>query len=261
MPFNYGAVSAVYAVLLLASALSLILGMLSWTRTAGFFLPLPSWVPILATLLPPLTLIVLAITRVIFEAASRTSNRWTHTFQIVNHLHTILLTVIATVALSYLFPETALSCQLEQQWQAFFQLKNSHAIRAIQNRFQCCGFRSIHDRAWPFKDRNHGDNACELQLGYQRSCFGPWREMQQGTSWMVFAAVLCVLVAKAGFARFSNRRASWMDTRFLADRRDPQRISDAGLEAANSDAGQDGETRRTLLSHSRHGQENVWDVD
>ncbi|KAL4882531.1 hypothetical protein BJY04DRAFT_186359 [Aspergillus karnatakaensis] len=265
MPFKLDTSSAIYTVLLLASALSVILGALSWIRTSGFFLPLPAWVPILATLLPPLTLAALVTARVLFQPTSRTSIRWTQAFQIINHLHTVLLTVIVTVALAYLLPDATLSCHLEQQWQSFFQQKNSHVIRAIQDGFQCCGLRSIHDRAWPFKDKTHGDNACELQLGYRRSCFGPWREMQQGTSWMVFAAVVCVLVAKVGVAQLSGRRASWMDTRSLGGRREHQRIAgvegEAGLEEADGDVEQDGDVRRTLLPHARQGQENVWDAD
>ena len=113
-------------------------------------------------------------------------------------MQTIMSTIADTVALAYLFPDRILSCNLEQQWQGFFQLKNAHAIRSIQDEFRCCGLRSLHDRAWPFKDRTHGDNACELQLGYQRSCFAPWREQQQNTSWMIFAAVSFVFAAKVG---------------------------------------------------------------
>jgi hypothetical protein len=54
----------------------------------------------------------------------------------------------------------------------------------------CCGLRSLHDRAWPFKDRDHGDNTCEVQIGYKRSCFSPWKEQQQLTSSMVVVAAL-----------------------------------------------------------------------
>ena len=38
----------------------------------------------------------------------------------------------------------------------------------------------------------------ELQLGYQRSCFVAWREQQQNMSWMIFAAVIFVFMAKVG---------------------------------------------------------------
>lgn len=134
-------------------------------------------------------------------------NRWCSTVSgILNQIQTIISTIVATVALAYIFPDGILSCNLDQQWQAFFQSKNSHAIRSIQDEFRCCGLRSLHDRAWPFKDRNHGDNACELQLGYQRSCFAPWREHQQSTSWMVFAAAVFVFAAKVGLP---SHRGLW----------------------------------------------------
>ena len=153
------------------------------------------------TLIPPITALILIATR-FFAPPLRNqtlrSCRWNTIFNTLNQMQTIMSTIAATVALAYLFPDRILSCNLEQQWQGFFQLKNAHAIRSIQDEFRCCGLRSLHDRAWPFKDRTHGDNACELQLGYQRSCFAPWREQQQNTSWMIFAAVIFVFVAKVG---------------------------------------------------------------
>lgn len=49
----------------------------------------------------------------------------------MNQVQTVISTIAATVALAYLFPDRILSCNLEQQWQGFFQLKNAHAIRSI----------------------------------------------------------------------------------------------------------------------------------
>jgi hypothetical protein len=174
---------------------------MSWARTAALHLPLPTWVPAIATLLSPITVLTLIAMRVFFPRSNNETPgncRWSTVFGILNQMQTVISTIVATVALAYLFPDRFLSCELDQQWLALFQSKNSHAIRSIQDEFQCCGLRSLHDRAWPFKDRNHGDNACELQLRYQRSCFAPWREHQQRTSWMVFAAAVFVFVAKVG---------------------------------------------------------------
>lgn len=165
------------------------------------YLPLPTWVPAIATLISPITILAMIATRYFFRPSNNETaqtSRWSTISNILNQIHTIILTIVATVALAYLFPDRILSCNLDQQWLDFFRSKDSQAIRSIQDEFRCCGLRSIHDRAWPFKDRNHGDNACELQLGYQRSCFAPWREHQQQTSWMVFAAAVFVLVAKVG---------------------------------------------------------------
>ncbi|KAL4788387.1 hypothetical protein BJX76DRAFT_353409 [Aspergillus varians] len=261
MPVKYDSSSATWILLLLASVLSIILGALSWARTTALSLPLPTWIPALATLLPPLTILTLTTFRLFLPNTSQTPQRWTQPLHLLNQLHTILLTTIATIALAYLFPGNTLACHLEQQWQAFFQQKNAPAIRAIQDRFQCCGFRSIHDRAWPFKDRDHGDNACELQFGYRRSCIEPWGDVQRGASWMVFAAAVGVFLVKIGVVQFSGRRTSWMSSRFLGNGRTTQRISAPELEEGDGDGENDGEARRTMLPHSRPGQENVWDVD
>ncbi|BCS20507.1 uncharacterized protein APUU_20939S [Aspergillus puulaauensis] len=258
MPIKCDSSSAIYAVLVLASILSIALGALAWARTTSSFLPLPTWIPALATLLPILTPLVFAGTRLLFNTAS---HRLTQPIQILNHIHTILLTAIATIALSYIFPGNILSCHLEQQWQTYFHNKDAHAIRAIQDQYQCCGLRSIHDRAWPFKGNDNGDNACELQFGYRQSCMVPWRGVQEGTSWMVFAAVLGISLVKIGFAQLSSRRASWMSSQFLGSERNRQRISGPGLEEGDDNEESSGEARRTMLPHSRPGHENVWGVD
>ncbi|EAW12945.1 uncharacterized protein ACLA_013820 [Aspergillus clavatus NRRL 1] len=149
---------------------------------------------------------------------------------VMDQIHSVVATVIATIALTYLFPGDILSCRLEKQWQSYFQHKDAQAIRAIQDRFQCCGFRSTHDRAWPFKDRNHGDNACETQLGYQRSCYSPWQGQYQSASWMVFAAAALIWVMKIGFVHFNRPRPSWMSTAPSREAGSYQRITDSGLE-------------------------------
>ena len=108
----------------------------------------------------------------------------------------ILEIVVATVALSRNTPHSILLCYIEGQWHSYFQATDFDAIAMIQDNFQCCGLRSLHDRAWPFKDRDHGDNACELQLRYRRSCF--LREEQQRlVSSMVIVADLMSWICMA----------------------------------------------------------------
>lgn len=181
------------------------------------------------TLLSPLTAAALAVSNTTNRnAANARTTIWNRIASIADQIHSILLSAIASVALAYLFPDNILACHLEQQWQAFFQSKNAHAIRTIQDSNQCCGLRSVHDRAWPFKDREHGDNACELQLGYHRSCLAPWRAQQQNVSWMIFAAAALIWAIKVhydsalhdgmsysnyaqiGYVQFGGGRPSWM---------------------------------------------------
>ncbi|PYI36379.1 hypothetical protein BP00DRAFT_432393 [Aspergillus indologenus CBS 114.80] len=265
MPFKIDTTTLLYIVLVVGGAISLILGALSWARTAALLLPLPTWVPATATLISPITVLTLIATRVCSQQSNYTTPRsywWSTVSGILNQIQTIISTIVATVALAYIFPDSILSCNLDQQWQAFFQSKNSHAIRSIQDEFRCCGLRSLHDRAWPFKDRNHGDNACELQLGYQRSCFAPWRERQQSTSWMVFAAAILVFAAKIALIRLSGRRTSWMSRQAASRRPDYQRISHPAVQdEEDTQNGAHGEAQRTFLPQSTPEYRNDWEVD
>lgn len=168
-------------------------------------LPLPTSIPVITTLLSPITILALIATKLFTPVATRdtsTTNlyRW-RILSVIDQIHSIASTIIATVVLTYLFPNSIFSCRLEQQWQSFFQARDATAIRAIQDTFRCCGLRSIHDRAWPFKDRDHGDNACELQYGYRQSCLVPWGSQQRVASWMVFTAAFLVWAVKVSFVR------------------------------------------------------------
>jgi hypothetical protein len=148
------------------------------------------------TLLPLLTIVIPFATRIASNATVLKGGAIQITREIVDQIFTILPAVIGTLALSYMLPSEALSCRLEEQWRSYFQSKNTRAVRAIQDSLQCCGFRSTHDMAWPFADANHGVNACELQLGYDRSCLLPWREQEQSAVWMIFIAAALSYILK-----------------------------------------------------------------
>lgn len=109
---------------------------------------------------------------------------------LLNELLVPLQTAIAVLAITYLTRGQTLSCQLGEQWQSYFHNKDERAIRAIQDSFECCGFRSTRDRAWPFNDANHGDDACIARFGYQQSCINSWEDAQVNTATMVLAAAI-----------------------------------------------------------------------
>ncbi|PWY72184.1 hypothetical protein BO94DRAFT_476066 [Aspergillus sclerotioniger CBS 115572] len=217
--------------------IALILGALSWSRTASLFLPFPQWIPVITTLFPLITVLALYLANRLSSTAGADNthpfNHWQRLFPIADHLHSIISAIIATVALAYLYPENVLTCRLEQEWQEYFRLKDAQPIRTIQDEFRCCGFRSIHDRAWPFKDRTHGDDACEVQLGYGQSCLVPWTQQQQSASWMVFAAAVLTLFMKVAF--YQAMRSSWINTRFGRQAPEYQQITHPGLEDEDTD--------------------------
>jgi hypothetical protein len=107
----------------------------------------------------------------------------------VDHLLTLLPTVIATLAATYVAPSDN-SCHLEQTWQGFYHNKDVAAIRTIQDQLQCCGLRSTRDRAWPFKDATHGDTSCESTTGYKQSCLQPWSEQERRVAVLVLVAAV-----------------------------------------------------------------------
>ena len=173
---------------------------IAWARTTTLYLPLPISLSATTTILPILTPILLFLARFLSNQSTTGAN--TPTFRnrfitsVISYLLTILPSGLATLALTYLFAPDLLVCQLNNQWQSYYHNKDSRAIRAIQDSLHCCGFRSVKDRAWPFKDRTHDDDACVEQIGYARACLGPWEQEDKGAAWMVLWAAVLILVVK-----------------------------------------------------------------
>ncbi|GAT31004.1 tetraspanin Tsp3 [Aspergillus luchuensis] len=163
------------------------------------------------------------------------------------------------MAIVYGLPTVA-STVAAAEWQAYFRAKDAQPIRAIQDEFRCCGFRSIHDRAWPFKDKTTGDDACEVQFNYGTSCLVPWRQQQQSASWMVFAAAILTLLMKVCVALYQalRQRPSWMTMQFGRQTRSQQRITHAALE--DEDANDDAEEgqRGAFLPRAGPRFDNEW---
>lgn len=88
-------------------------------------------------------------------------------------------TVVATLSLTYMAPASSLSCGLEEQWKRLYMSKDGAAVRRIQDRFDCCGFNSLRDRAWPFPHDHLGPEQCQARFDRTRSCAGPWRQAEQ----------------------------------------------------------------------------------
>ncbi|OKL64055.1 hypothetical protein UA08_00378 [Talaromyces atroroseus] len=122
----------------------------------------------------------------------------------LDHLLTILPTVIATLAATYVAPSDN-RCHLEQTWQSFYHNKDVRAIRTIQDQLQCCGLRSTRDRAWPFKDSTHGDNSCESTTGYRQSCLQPWSEQERRVAVLVLVAAVFGWGIKMGISSLNLR--------------------------------------------------------
>jgi hypothetical protein len=109
-------------------------------------------------------------------------------------------TIVTTLSLTYMFPTTTLNCGLNEQWAQLWRNKDETAIRRIQDRFDCCGFNSPVDRAWPFPSGSpdHGINAkeCEHRFGRHRSCAQPWRQAEQFNAGLFLTVGVLIIAAK-----------------------------------------------------------------
>ena len=112
-------------------------------------------------------------------------------------------TAIATLALTHVAPPSELTCGLERRWMALFRNKNAEAIRRIQEQFQCCGFRNVQDRAWPFPDRGHTARACVEAFDRSRGCLGGWRQMEQITAGLILLVAVMTFLIKVGRPQFA----------------------------------------------------------
>ncbi|EPE09488.1 tetraspanin tsp3 [Ophiostoma piceae UAMH 11346] len=138
---------------------------------------------------------------------------YTRLFQAAQLLQLILSVVLSTSFFTDAVPSAVRDCLLSTTWQRLFIGKEKDAIRRIQDTFNCCGFNSVRDRAWPFaEDINRGGGvACAERFGREVPCAGPWAATLQrsagidgGTATMVavFQVVLFLL-----WQWFSNRHS------------------------------------------------------
>ncbi|RFU29635.1 hypothetical protein B7463_g6700, partial [Scytalidium lignicola] len=121
-------------------------------------------------------------------------------------------TIIATLSIVYMIP----SCSIEDKWQEMYSNKDANAMRAIQDRFDCCGFNSLVDRPWPFargrKEEGHGVDQCKITYGRERSCRVPWQQQERVNAALLFGVAAIIFVAKALLIIIKFRRGAWNQT-------------------------------------------------
>lgn len=110
-------------------------------------------------------------------------------------LQALVTTILATLYASDLVSSND-DCALATRWLRLFRTKDDQAIRAIQDAFQCCGFRSVHDMAWPFPP-----TAVECAVRFERAlaCRAPWTEALRRGAGVQFGVVLAVGLLQVSF--------------------------------------------------------------
>jgi hypothetical protein len=162
-------------------------------------LPIPQALGLFTVLLPVITGITTRGVSSLILSSQENQSQLTLPLLAVMGFQLFYETVIATMSLTNMIPPSSLDCGLEKKWSSLFRAKNSNAIRRIQDNLQCCGLRSTVDKAWPFPDKNHGANACELLRGRTQSCLGPWKQSQQLVAGLFLLVAVSVFALKVRF--------------------------------------------------------------
>jgi hypothetical protein len=114
---------------------------------------------------------------------------------IANTLIFIYSTVVITLVGTHAAPPSGLDCGLRERWQTLFKHKDASAIRQIQDAFECCGLVNSRDMAWPFPDKTHNADACEVTYhSRMNGCLRPWKAEEQVIAGMLMAVVGMVFI-------------------------------------------------------------------
>lgn len=140
----------------------------SWALAIRYSLPLPAALPILNIALPlTLPFLVPLMTRM-GGRARKGVREILHPY--AWYFTTLIPLMILVVAAVDGTPSDMVQCNMENRWKQMFRSKNEASVRAIQNALRCCGYNSLHDRAWPFPSHDIDAQACERTQGYARRC-------------------------------------------------------------------------------------------
>jgi hypothetical protein len=112
---------------------------------------------------------------------------------VANTIIFIYSTVVVTLLGTHAAP-SGLDCGLHERWQKLFRNKNLEAIKTIQDAFNCCGFTTSRDMAWPFPDKTHDVHACENRYGRSNGCLPAWKVEEQQVAGLLIGVVAMVFI-------------------------------------------------------------------
>lgn len=189
------------------------LGAYALHSTHVYSLPIPDVISALTITLPPLAGVALeAVISLNEKLAARGQLQTSRIFQVVIGFFLVFETVLATLAGTHISPPGSLNCALKETWMKLFQKKEMKCIKRIQDAFQCCGFESPRDMAFPLPDKTHGADACMVRYERTTACIDPWREEERKVAIMLLVIPLAVFIWKVRYlSRSSSLRAGVTD--------------------------------------------------
>ncbi|RDA87605.1 hypothetical protein CP532_3953 [Ophiocordyceps camponoti-leonardi (nom. inval.)] len=106
-------------------------------------------------------------------------------------LQAILTVVFATLFFSQMVPSVARTCVMSDRWQRLFSSRDVDSVRRIQDALNCCGFRTVLDRPWPFPG-DQGARECADTYRRDVPCSEPWELALQRTCGVEFGLVIAI---------------------------------------------------------------------
>ncbi|PQK11839.1 hypothetical protein BB8028_0003g04610 [Beauveria bassiana] len=125
--------------------------------------------------------------------------------------------ILATLFFSYIPSSDARDCLLSTVWQRIFSSHDAQTIRRIQDAFNCCGFNTVRDRAWPFPTHETA-RSCEEMYGRTIACNRPFRATLQRASGVEFGVLMISGLVKILYLLLEDYYASATSAATAANR-------------------------------------------
>jgi hypothetical protein len=157
---------------------AIVLAAVAWARINELSLSVPVALPALNVVIPIATALAWPLAQRVSSYIRKHTSRLTSALPYLAYASSLAPFILLVLSLVYASPSDLRLCAADQQWLRMFRNKDAAAVRTIQTRLQCCGYNSMHDRAWPFPSRGVNATACERTQGYTIACGDLWRHQQ-----------------------------------------------------------------------------------
>lgn len=173
----------------------------AYAQIGSFALPIPQALALFTVVLPLITGISTQSVGTLMQKSSREKRQLTLPILAIIGFTLMYDTAIAVLALTHILPPSALSCGLNERWTKLYIAKDARGIRAIQDAFECCGFKTVKDRAFPFT--SNSPSTCAADFRRSQSCLAPWRGAEQWTAGLLLLVAVAVFLIKVYLALHS----------------------------------------------------------
>jgi len=177
-------------------------------------------------------------------------------------------TVVTTLALTHILPPDALVCGLRDRWMKLVVADDGDAVRAIQDSFKCCGFKTVKDNAFPWGK----PSPCQDIFHYTKSCLKAWRKAEQVNAGLLLLVAVVVFVLKVISVIALLSGSSWTHSKWARlfnqfrnqaaeepegdNRANMRRLIEEGIGAETyQDEPSEGFSPRALEASSEHHEE------